>query len=117
MDLGLKDRVAIVTGSSQGIGKDIAYGLAQEGAKVTICARNEEALKKTAGEIRSLTKAEVLPVKADLSGKESIKYMVTATIQRFDKLDILVNNTGGPPSALFMETSEEDWYETANSLL
>ncbi|MEM2911759.1 MAG: SDR family oxidoreductase [Candidatus Bathyarchaeia archaeon] len=117
MDLGLKDRVAIVTGSSQGIGKAIAYGLAQEGAKVTICARNEEALKKTAEEIRSLTKAEVLPVKADLSKKESIKDMVKTAVQKFGKVDILVNNTGGPPSALFMETSEEDWRETVNSLL
>lgn len=101
MDLELKDRVAIVTGSSQGIGKAIAYGLAKEGAKVTICARNEDALKKTADEIRSLTKAEVLPVKADLSKKESIKDMVKATMQKFGKVDILVNNTGGASVSAF----------------
>lgn len=117
LDLGLENRVAIVTGSSQGIGKAIAYGLAREGAKVTICARNEDTLKKTAEEIRSLTKAEVLPVKVDLSKKEFIKNMVGVTVQKFGKVDILVNNTGGPPSALFMETSEEDWREAVNSLL
>lgn len=117
MELGLKGRIAIVTGSSQGIGKAIAYGLAKEGAKITICARNEDDLKVAAEEIASSTGAEVLPVKTDLSKKEEIKSLVNATVKKFGKVDILVNNTGGPLSMLFMDTSEEDWLETVNSLL
>jgi 3-oxoacyl-[acyl-carrier protein] reductase len=117
MDLGLKDRVAIVTGSSRGIGKAIAYGLAKEGAKITICARNEDLVKKAAKEIEYLVKTEVLPVKVDLSKKEDIKDMVKATVRKFGRVDILVNNTGGPPSVLFTETSEKNWSEAVNLLL
>jgi 3-oxoacyl-[acyl-carrier protein] reductase len=117
MDLGLKDRVAIVTGSSRGIGKAIAYGLAKEGAKITICARNEDLVKKAAKEIEYLVKTEVLPVKVDLSKKEDIKDMVKATVRKFGRVDILVNNTGGPPSMLFTETSEKNWSEAVNLLL
>jgi 3-oxoacyl-[acyl-carrier protein] reductase len=64
MDLGLKDRVAIVTGSSQGIGKAIAFGLAKEGAKVTICARNIKTLRDTSREIITATGSNVLPIRA-----------------------------------------------------
>lgn len=117
MDLGLKDKVAIVTGSSQGIGKAIAYGLAKEGTKITICARNEDTLKVAAKEIESSTGTEVLPLRTNLSEKEDIRSMVNTTIKKFGKVDILVNNTGGPPSMLFIETSDKDWYETVNSLL
>lgn len=117
MDLGITNRVAIVTGSSQGIGKAIAFGLAREGAKVTICARNEDVLKKTAKEIESSTGTEVLPMRADLMKKEDIRLIVKMTAERFGGVDILVNNTGGPPTALFVETSEEDWRRTVDSLL
>lgn len=117
MDLGIKNRVAIVTGSSQGIGKAIAHGLAKEGAKLTICARNEEMLSETASEIESLTGTQVLPVRANLMSKEDIRLMVEKTVETFGNVDILVNNTGGPPSALFLETSDNDWQEAVNSLL
>lgn len=117
MDLGIANRVALVTGSSQGIGKAIAIGLAKEGARVTICARNEDVLKKTAKEIASSTGSEILPVPADLTSKEDIKLMVKTTMERFGEVDILVNNTGGPPTALFVETSEKDWRWTVDSLL
>ncbi|MGC8850270.1 MAG: SDR family oxidoreductase [Candidatus Bathyarchaeia archaeon] len=117
MDLGLKDRVAIVTGSSRGIGKAIAYGLAREGAMITVCARNEDLVKKTAEEVGCLTGTEVLPVKVDLSKGEEIKHMVNVTVRKFGKVDILVNNTGGPPSKLFTETLEKDWNEAVDLLL
>jgi 3-oxoacyl-[acyl-carrier protein] reductase len=117
MDLEISKRAAIVTGSSQGIGKAIAFGLAKEGAKVAICARNEGLLKKTAKAIASSTGTKILPVQADLTNKEDIKSMVKTTVERFGKVDILVNNTGGPPSALFVETSDEDWRRTVDSLL
>ncbi len=106
-----------MTGSSQGIGKAIACGLASEGAKLTICARKEDALKKTADELESELGTEVLPFQANLAVKEEIQSMVKATAEKFGSVDILVNNTGGPRSALFLETSERDWHEAMNSLL
>jgi 3-oxoacyl-[acyl-carrier protein] reductase len=117
LDLGLKNRVAIVTGSSQGIGKAIAYGLAREGAKLTICARTESTLKATAKEIESVFGTEVLPFPADLKVKENIQAMMKATADKFGRIDVLVNNTGGPPSALFSETTDKDWQETFDSLM
>jgi 3-oxoacyl-[acyl-carrier protein] reductase len=117
LDLGLKNRVAIVTGSSQGIGKAIAYGLAKEGANVTICARTADTLKTTAKEIESMFGTEVLAFPANLKVKENIQAMVKATANKFGRIDVLVNNTGGPPSALFSETTDKDWQETFDSLL
>jgi 3-oxoacyl-[acyl-carrier protein] reductase len=115
--LKIDKRVAIVTGSSQGIGKAIATAIAEEGAKVAICARNEGELRKTAKEIAALTGSEVLPVRADLIKKEDIELLVKTVAEKFGRVDILVNNTGGPPSALFAETSDEDWRRTVDSLL
>ena len=117
MDLGLRGSVAIVTGSSRGIGKAIAYGLADEGANVTICGRNGDRLEEAAREIESSTCSKVLAVPADLSEKEGVKSIVEKTVERFQRIDILVNNTGGPPSSLFLETSGEDWIEAVDSLL
>jgi 3-oxoacyl-[acyl-carrier protein] reductase len=117
LDLGLKNRVAIVTGSSQGIGKVIAYGLAKEGANVTICARTVDRLKTTAKEIESMFETEVLAFSANLKVKENIQAMVKATADKFGRIDVLVNNTGGPPSALFSETTDKEWQETFDSLL
>jgi len=116
LDLGLKGRVAIVTGSSRGIGKAIARGLAEEGARVTICARNETELARAAEEIASSTNTEVLPVRADLRNKVDINRLVEATISRFGRIDILVNNTGGPPPLLFLETREEHWHDAFEQL-
>jgi 3-oxoacyl-[acyl-carrier protein] reductase len=117
LDLGLKDRVAIVTGSGRGIGKAIAHGLAEEGVKVTICARDEGALKEAAKEIGSSTGAEVLPLRADLRNKKDIASLVQGTVERFGRADILVNNTGGPAPSLFLDTSEEGWRDAVDSLL
>ncbi len=117
MDLGLRDRAAIVTGSSQGIGRAIANGLSLEGAKVVICARHEERLRETASEIASLTGNEVVPLSVDLRNLKDIQSMVKTTVGKFGRIDILVNNAGGPRSMLFEETSRGDWDETVNSLL
>jgi len=116
MDLGLKGRVALITGSSQGIGKAIAHGLSEEGAKVAICARNQKQLQDTAREIESSTSCEVFSVRADLTRKEDIERLVNQTVKHFKRIDILVNNTGGPPFMTFQETSSEDWLK-ANHLL
>jgi 3-oxoacyl-[acyl-carrier protein] reductase len=117
MKLGLKNRVAIVTGSSDGIGKAIALDLALEGARVSICARGEEKLKKTAEEIESSAKTQILPIQADLTRRGDILRLVKGTYKKFGRIDILVNNTGGPPPITFLETSEENWWDTIDLLL
>ena len=117
MDLGLKDRVAIVTGSSQGIGKAIALGLSEEGAKVVICARNEIQLVQTAKEIQSATGGEIYTMQADLTKEHDIKRLVAKTSERFGRIDILVNNTGGPPPTTFLETMKSQWRNVVNLLL
>ena len=83
MDLGLSGRAAIVTGSSKGIGKAIAQGLAEEGAKVAICARDTNRLRIAEREIEASTGAEVFSVKADLNQVNDIKTLVTETHQAF----------------------------------
>jgi 3-oxoacyl-[acyl-carrier protein] reductase len=109
MDLGLEGRVALVTAASRGLGKAIAWELAREGASVVICARGKEQLKHSAEEIAQDTNSKVLAVVADLTKAQEIADLVTAVIQGFSRLDVLVNNAGGPPSGPFAQFSDEDW--------
>ena len=97
MDLGLRDKVALVTGGSKGIGAAVARGLAREGAKVALCARTGAALEKTAGEIVSTAGAEVFAVAGDLTRPADVERIVQATVVRFGRIDILVNNAGAAP--------------------
>ncbi len=116
MDLGLSRRTALVTGSSRGIGKAVAQGLAEEGAKVAICARDTSRLRIAEKEIEASTGAEVLAINVDLNQVNDIKMLVAETHQAFGRIDILVNNTGGPPSKSFIETPEEEWRHAFNQL-
>ncbi|MCL4370566.1 MAG: glucose 1-dehydrogenase [Chloroflexi bacterium] len=111
MDLGLKGKVAIVTGSSRGIGRSIALGLAEEGCRVVLTARHEEALLKVAEEARARG-GEPLVVAADLTRAEGVEQVVRRTVDAFGRVDILVNNLGGSHGGLFTETSEEEYQET-----
>ena len=117
MELGIKDRVAIITGSSHGIGKSIALNLSKEVEKIVICARNDNALQTVAKEIEKSTKSRVLKVQTDLKDKDSIKALVEKTIETFGTVDILVNNTGGPPAKPFIDTDMDDWQNTVDLLL
>ena len=112
MDLELKDKVAIIGGASKGLGRACAEALAQEGARITICSRTEADLEVAAAEIRDTTGAEALVFPADLESYESIKALVSATVERYGQLDIMVNNSGGPPLARSCDATEEQW-ETA----
>ncbi|MCH8987875.1 MAG: SDR family oxidoreductase [Chloroflexi bacterium] len=112
MDLGLKDKVAIVGGASKGLGRACAQVLAEEGAKVTICSRTSADLEKAADEIRGSTGAEVMTYAADLDKLDSITGLISSTVEQFGGLDILVNNSGGPPLARAVDATEEQW-ETA----
>ena len=112
MDLGLRDRVAIVGGSSKGMGRATALALAREGVSVTICARHEADLRKTEIDIaRTSSQHHVLAIPADLSRNEDIKRAVRATFNRFGRIDISVNNIGGPPEGRPSELEDEQWEE------
>jgi len=114
MDLGLEGKVAIVAGASQGMGKAIALGFAAEGARVAICARGEENLEKAAEEIRSTTGAEVFATRADMTNHDDIRELVSGTWDAFGRIDIAVNNAGGPPFGVFENLTEEDWALACN---
>ena len=109
MDLGLKDRVAIVAASSQGLGKAVAVALAREGVKLAMCSRKADAIEGAANEIRRATGVEVLAMAADVTRPDEVRRLVAETLQRFGRIDICVTNAGGPPSKSFAETTESDW--------
>jgi 3-oxoacyl-[acyl-carrier protein] reductase len=109
VDLGLNGKIAIVAASSKGLGKASALALAAEGARVTICARHQEALDLAAAQIRAETGAQVLAVPADLNSADGISAVVAATAGRFGGIDILVNNSGGPPLGSFADLTDDDW--------
>ncbi|WP_454725151.1 MULTISPECIES: SDR family oxidoreductase [Cupriavidus] len=108
MDLGLKDKVAVITGGTQGIGKAAALRLAQEGAAVVIAARGRERLDQVAEEIRALG-GRVAAVQADVSQAGDCARLVTAALDAFGRLDILVNNAGTSATGAFETVSDEAW--------
>lgn len=109
MDLGLKDKIAIVGGGSKGLGKASAEVLAQEGAKVTICSRTQADLEDTAEQIRQSSDSEILVFAGDLDRLDTIEELIATTVDHFGRIDILVNNSGGPPHANAATASEELW--------
>jgi len=109
MDLGLAGKVALVGGASRGIGKAIALGLAKEGCRVSIGARGEGQLRETAQEITAATGVDVLAVPCDMARGDDIRRFVAQTVERFGRLDIVVNNAGGPPPGSFDKHSDEVW--------
>jgi 3-oxoacyl-[acyl-carrier protein] reductase len=117
VDLGIKDRVAIIGGSSKGLGKACAMALAREGVKVVICARGKPELEKTAEEIKNAYGTDVLSVVCDLTKYEGIKHLVERTMETFGQIDILVNNTGGPPPGGFFDHNDEAWESAFQRLM
>src|SRR4051794_685197 len=109
MDLGIRGRVALVCGASQGLGKAVAMALGREGVKLAICSRNEDKLKKAAEDLRSATGTDVQPIAADVSIPADVKKLVEQTVAHFGKLEILVPNAGGPPIGKFLEQPEDAW--------
>jgi 3-oxoacyl-[acyl-carrier protein] reductase len=108
MDLGLKNRVALVTGGSQGLGKAIATRLAHEGASVVIVARGRELLEQTANEIRAAG-GQVATVQADVSSVEDCTRLIREASKAFGRLDILVNNAGTSATGEFESITDEGW--------
>ncbi len=109
MDLGLKDKVALVAGASKGLGKAVALGLAHEGARVVIFSRDQTRIENTAEEIRRATGAQVLAITADVTRAADIQRAVAETVKTFGTLHILVTNAGGPPPGAFVSLTDEQW--------
>lgn len=116
MDLGLRGKIALVSASSKGLGRAIAEELAAEGASLVMCARGEEALHSTAESIRKSSGAKVIEVAADVSQHSGIDRVSKTALDSFGRVDILVTNSGGPPSGAFDNFTPEMW-ESATRLL
>jgi 3-oxoacyl-[acyl-carrier protein] reductase len=108
MDLELKGKVAIVGGGSKGLGRACAEVLAQEGAKVAICSRSRADLDRAAKEIGD-GGGDVFVFAGDLDRHDTVRDLIAATVERFGRLDIMVNNSGGPPLARAHNATEEQW--------
>jgi 3-oxoacyl-[acyl-carrier protein] reductase len=106
MDLGIRGKVALVTAASRGLGRASAEALAEDGARIVLCARNEEALRDTESAIAALG-AEVLGIVADMADPAAPDRLIEATVERFGRLDIVVANAGGPPPASALELDDD----------
>lgn len=106
MDLGLRDRVALVTAASKGLGRASAEALAAEGARVVICARGAEALEEAAAGIRSAG-GEVTAVPLDVTQRDSPAQLVRTAVETYGRLDVVVGNAGGPPAGRALDVDDE----------
>jgi 3-oxoacyl-[acyl-carrier protein] reductase len=116
MDLRLQDKVALVTAASRGLGKAAAMALAQEGARIAMCARSED-LEKAAQEIESETSTQVLVQRADVTKEKDVKTLVEKTMGRYGQIDILIVNAGGPAPGGFLDLGPSDWEQAARLTL
>tara|TARA_B100001123_G_scaffold451240_1_gene628909 strand:+ start:12253 stop:13083 length:831 start_codon:yes stop_codon:yes gene_type:complete len=111
MDLGLKDRSALITGGSRGIGKAIAISLAKEGCNIAVAARGRSDLETTCDLIRELD-VQCVPIQADMTVPDDISKMVEGTISELQGIDLLVANAGGQKRPNFEDSTDEDWQFT-----
>jgi 3-oxoacyl-[acyl-carrier protein] reductase len=120
VDLGLADKIAIVTGSTRGLGFASAKALLSEGCKVTICARGEEGIASAVAELRSTVPdggGRLLAIQADVSTDKGVADVMMRTVETFGGLDILVNNVGLAKGGTILETTDEDWQEAFDQTL
>jgi 3-oxoacyl-[acyl-carrier protein] reductase len=110
MELGLRGKVVLVTGASRGIGRAIAEAFAEEGCRLCICARGQQALDEAAAALRERG-AEVLAVAADVTQPDQVEQVVQATLARYGRIDVLVNNVGGSTGGGIAETSDAEWQQ------
>src|SRR5277367_6500179 len=109
MNLGLKNRVALIAASSQGIGLATAHEFAAEGCRIAMCSRNRQTLEAAAEEIRNQYGVEVHADAHDVTDAAAVSRFVAAVAEKFGGVDICVTNAGGPPAKGFLATSLEDW--------
>ena len=119
MNLGLAGKVALVTGSSKGLGLASARALAEEGCLVTLCARGEASLNEAAADLRAIAQqpADILAVTADVSTTAGVEQVINRTVDAFGGLDILVNNVGLAQGTDIVGTSDQEWQEAFDQTL
>jgi 3-oxoacyl-[acyl-carrier protein] reductase len=109
METGLKGKAVLITGASQGMGRATAEAFAREGARVAICARNQETIERVAKGIHAKTGADVFGLAVDVTDYAAIERFVSQTAERFGGIDVAVANAGGPPPKPFAAITIEDW--------
>jgi len=119
MDLQLEDKVAVITGSSKGLGLAAARALVEEGARVTICARGREVLRRAATNLRAAAGREdaVLDVEADVTSAAGCETVLRRSLDRFGRIDILVNNVGKAGGGDIASTPDEEWQSAIDQTL
>ena len=117
MDLGLRDKIALVAASSRGLGRACAHSLSAEGAKVVICARDGKDLRSAADEIAGDTNNQVLAIVADLTSARDCRQVVQDTVEYFGGLHVLVTNNAGPPAGYFFDFDDNEWYRAIDLTL
>jgi len=109
MDLGLKGKIAIVTGGTEGIGKATAFEFAREGAKVAICSRRADVVKKTIDEIKRAG-GDAFGMAADMSKMPDIERFIDSVVKQYGGIDILVNNAGTSARGAFLDITDDTWH-------
>lgn len=117
MDLGLRGKVALVAAASRGLGRAIAFELANEGAKLVLCARGAGDLEAARKDIAARTAVDVHAVVADLSDQAQLERVATEALATFGQVDVLVTNAGGPPAGVFETHGWDAWERTVNLTL
>ena len=117
MDLNLKNKTAIVTGSSRGIGKKIAEALAKEGVNIVVTATNLDKASQVAEELKSSYNIETLALQHDAKSSESCKEVIAKTIEKFNSIDILVNNAGITKDMLVIQMDDSAWNDVISTNL
>ena len=117
MDLDINGKVALVGGSSRGLGLGCALQLAKEGVHLALCARGKNDLKKAKKKIKNESNVKVLTIATDLEHSKNIEDSVQNVIEHFGRIDILINNSGGPKPGLFFELDDDDWLKAYNQVL
>lgn len=114
MELGIKNKVAVVTGGSRGLGKAVSFSLAKEGAKLAICARDEKTLNEVKNEIEDKFNSQVFVYPCDLKNKDEIYKFKNEVIKRFETVHLLYINAGGPPVGGFFDFKDNDYIDALN---
>ena len=114
MQLGLKDKTAVVFAASKGLGRATAEALAAEGCRVAICSRSEANIEKTAEQLQTKYKTDIIWSATDVEDGKAINQFLTKVIDEWGRIDVLVNNAGGPPVKMFEQTDDEEWLKYFN---
>lgn len=109
MESGLKNKVALLTGSSDGIARAAAEAFAAEGARLAMCARNEAKLRKAADELKARHNVEVFAEAVDVTDSPAMQAFVRRVAERFGRIDVCLANSGGPPAKNFLSIELEEW--------